>query len=264
MNDRIIAALISLSVGAGVVALAWFFLDPDPARAFNPAAVFFGKDGATHPLLSVQTLLWLTFFLGLGELACRGLTASRELEQLRKNILPEDDQTMLRQQDLGPYYKAISLGVESQRFYLQRLLKRVILQFQTSRSINQANSLMNSSLELYQHELDLKYNVLRYIVWLIPTLGFIGTVIGITLALGEAGNFPGIDPTDPANGDAIREWIKLLTEKLGVAFNTTLVALLLSAILVFLLHIMQEREERALNSVGQYCMDNLITRLYVN
>ena len=73
-----------------------------------------------------------------------------------------------------------------------------------------------------------------------------------------------MDPTDPASNDAIRVWIKALTVDLGVAFYTTLVGLLLSAVLVFFLHITQEREERALNQVGQYCIDNLITRLYVN
>ena len=38
--------------------------------------------------------------------------------------------------------------------------------------------MFNSSMELYQHETELRYNLLRYLVWLIPTLGFIGTVAG--------------------------------------------------------------------------------------
>ena len=50
--------------------------------------------------------------------------------------------------------------------------------------------------------------------------------------------------------------------KLGVAFNTTLLALLQSAVLVFALHVIQSREEIALNRAGQYCLDNLINRLY--
>lgn len=264
MSDRVLAALVSLVLGIGFVVGGWTYLEPNPNETLNPAAVLFGKDGITSPLLAVQNIMWVIFFIGLGELFCRWRAAGLELRQLKKKILPEDDQTLLRQQDLGPYYKQITGDDGVRRFYLQRLLKRVILQFQTSRSIDQANNLMNSSLELYQHELDLKYNMLKYIVWIIPTLGFIGTVIGIALALGEAGNFPGIDPADPNSNDAIRTWIKLLTVKLGVAFYTTLIALLLSALLVFLLHIMQEREESALNAVGQYCMDNLITRLYVN
>jgi hypothetical protein len=41
-----------------------------------------------------------------------------------------------------------------------------------------------------------------------------------------------------------------------------MVALVESAILVFLLHLVQEREESALNSAGDYALRNLINRLY--
>ena len=135
--------------------------------------------------------------------------------------------------------------------------RAVLVRPQSSRSVDQANALLNSSLELFQHEIDLKYNMLRYMVWLIPTLGFIGTVIGIALALGEAGNMPNMEESD-----ALGAWMKSLTGSLALAFNTTLVALLLSAVLVFLMHIAQGREETALNRAGQYCLDNLINRLY--
>lgn len=156
-----------------------------------------------------------------------------------------------------PIYRGIVDRKRSQYFFLQRLVKRTILQFQGSQSTDQANSLMNSSMELMQHEIELKFNMLRYLVWLVPTLGFIGTVIGIALALSSAADMP-----DVTEGDKIREWLGLLTTDLGLAFNTTLVALVMSSILVFLLHIAQAREEMALNGAGQYCMDNLINRLY--
>ena len=95
--------------------------------------------------------------------------------------------------------------------------------------------------------------MLRYLVWLIPTLGFIGTVVGIALALDYAGS-----NEDPQNPDLLAE----ITGRLGVAFYTTLLALIQSALLVFALHIVQQKEEMALNLSGQYCLDNLINRLY--
>ena len=119
--------------------------------------------------------------------------------------------------------------------------------------MDQTNALLNSSLELFLHELDLRYNMIRYITWLIPSLGFIGTVIGIMLALNYAG--------DRANVES-PEMLYQVTERLGVAFSTTLVALIMAAILVFLQNLIQAREENTLNRSGQYCLDNLINRLY--
>lgn len=56
--------------------------------------------------------------------------------------------------------------------------------------------------------------------------------------------------------------MRALSANLGVAFYTTLLALVQSAMLVLALHITQAREERVLNRAGQYCLDNLINRLY--
>ena len=195
--------------------------------------------------------------MGLADVTVRLVRGGREAQQIKLRLLPEDDETMLRAKDLGEIYTRVRPSALGETNFLQRLMARIILQFQSSRSVDQANALLNSSLELFQHEIDLKYNMMRYLVWLIPTLGFIGTVIGIALALGQAGNMP-----DTTQQDALGEWMTELTGSLALAFNTTMVALLLSAVLVFLMHVAQGREESALNRAGQYCLDNLINRLY--
>ena len=97
--------------------------------------------------------------------------------------------------------------------------------------------------------------MVRYIIWAIPALGFIGTVMGISLALAyrRRGRPAGPEPALPE-----------LTKQLAVAFDTTLLALVMSAVLVLVQHVVQAYEERALNQAGQYCLDNLINRLYVD
>ncbi|GAA5218262.1 MotA/TolQ/ExbB proton channel family protein [Corallincola platygyrae] len=200
---------------------------------------------------TIPVLMWLVFAFGMAELWFRLDAASEEERQLSLQLLPEDEQTMLLGRDLGALYSRLQTIAPD--CFLPRLLRRVILQFQSSGSLSQANTIFNSSLELYQHEIDLRYNIVRYISWLIPTLGFIGTVVGIALALADAGAAPKFD--DP-------ELLKQVTLSLGLAFYTTLLALLMSAILVLVTHVAQGREERALNLSGQYCLDNLINRLY--
>lgn len=219
------------------------------------AVILLDRERSIYPF-TVQNLMWIVFAVGLGELVVRVRDAIAERVQLRRGYLPEDERTMLLAPDLRRIHAAARAatqpGAQGEGRFLPRLIQRVLLQFQASRSIDQANALLNSSLELYLHEIDLRYSMVRYVVWLIPTLGFIGTVIGISLALAYAG---AVDVQDPS-------LLAELTKRLAVAFNTTLLALAMSAVLVLIQHIVQAQEERALNQAGQYCLDNLINRLY--
>lgn len=270
-RQRLLSLLVSVGLGLILLAVLSFTIDPcSSARVSASECSRFAGDflldrniesntnGAwTYPF-TVQNLIWLIFFMGLSEVWVRWKNGNRENAQIDLNLLPEDPNTMLRASELGKIYKRVQEKAAGQVYFLQRLISRSILQFQSSGSIDQANSILNSSLELYQHEIEMKYNMLKYVTWVIPTLGFIGTIIGIALALGEAGRAPDMQ-TEAAQ---FQPWMQSITEKLGVAFYTTLLALIISAVLVFLLHIVQAREEMALNRAGQYCLDNLINRLY--
>ncbi|MEM9600816.1 MAG: hypothetical protein AAF926_07325, partial [Pseudomonadota bacterium] len=57
------------------------------------------------------------------------------------------------------------------------------------------------------------------------------------------------------------DFLYQVTQRLGVAFTTTLLALIMSAVLVLIQSMVQAKEERALNAAGQYTIDNLILRL---
>ena len=251
INQRLIVVSISLALGIIFIAVMSNLFEHLDSQV---GAFLLDRHTENFPYpFTVQNVMWLMFYLGCGELWVRFRQSNLELELISRKYLPENDEIVLRAQDLGPLYKKVLPAEGEAIFFLQRLIKRCILQFQASRSVGQTNSLLNSSLELFQHELELKYNMLRYLVWLIPTLGFIGTVVGIVFALDYAANVENSqDPT-------------LLAEvigRLGVAFYTTLLALIQSALLVFALHIAQGREEMSLNQSGQYCLDNLVNRLY--
>ena len=156
-------------------------------------------------------------------------------------------------EDMTPIYQKVRSSKYREVCFVPRLIERCVLGFNLSHSADQTNSLLNSSLELYLHEMDLRYNIIRYITWLIPSLGFIGTVIGIMLALNYAGDRANVESPD---------MLYQVTERLGVAFRTTLLALVMAAILVFHPERGPGQEENALNRAGQYCLDNLINRLY--
>lgn len=259
INARMLAAAASLLAGAAFIAMGYVLLPDTPQGDVSRAReVLFGSDiaGLVPYPFTIQNLMWLMFFIGCGEIWTRMRQTSRDLEPVNARLLPEDPESMLRAADLGSIYRRVNTGGFAEDAFLPRLINRTILQFQSSHSVDQANSLLNSTLELCQHEIELRYNMLRYLVWLLPTLGFIGTVIGIALALNAVG------AVDFNNSEQMVKMMPDLTRNLGVAFYTTLLALLQSAVLVFTLHIAQAREERGLNRAGQYCLDNLINRLY--
>lgn len=227
--------------------------------------------GAGHFLLdrgrdvypfTVQNVMWVIFGISLGELVWRLREANREQHETHRGLLPEDPSVVLRRVDLPAIYRELNSRRGGNDRFLQRVARRCVRQFQTSGSIADASNVFNTSMELFQHELDLRYNMARYLIWVIPTLGFIGTVLGIILALNGTAAFAIAAESDSAVSIQDPGLLIELTDRLGVAFYTTLLALIMSALLVLLMHVVQEREERALNRVGQYCMDNLVNRLY--
>ena len=206
--------------------------------------------GAAHtPVISIHSIIWLLFFIGLGRLLYRWREASAEERELEKEYLPPEDDIILTGEDLGQLYQR--LRATPLRRFLPRLLERTVAQYQGNKSVAHAHTLLDSCLDLYLHELDLGYHIIRYIVWLIPTIGFIGSVMGIGGALSVAGATKPDDPNLLAD----------TTSAMSIAFNGTFIALLLSAVLVYILHLSQQKEERALNASAQYCLDKLINRL---
>ena len=203
---------------------------------------------ATFWPFTIQNIMWVALFIGLGELFLRWGAASDEEGQRRRGYLPADGETLdiERLTDIREKIVKRRFGQEA---FLPRMITRTIDQYRVSGKEDQAISVLNSSLELYMHEIDLRYSILRYLTWLIPSLGFIGTVMGIMFALQYAGV--------PANAEA-EDFLYQVTNRLGVAFTTTLVALVMSAVLVLIQSMVQAKEERALNEAGQYCLDNLI------
>ena len=199
--------------------------------------------------LTIQNVMHLFFFIGIGELFVRWRVAEREFAFVALRLLPEDSETVLQSRDLPDIRRKTTGNFNGEHGFLPYLVDLCILQFQASRSVDQTVSVLNSSLELIAHRVDLRYALARYIVWVIPTIGFIGTVIGIAFAM---------EQINPEQVD-----LKALTSSLGVAFYTTLVALVQSAMLVLVLNLVQAREERSVNEAGHYTLRNLINRLYV-
>ncbi|MDC0069284.1 MotA/TolQ/ExbB proton channel family protein [Gammaproteobacteria bacterium] len=90
--------------------------------------------------------------------------------------------------------------------------------------------------------------IIKYVTWAIPSIGFLGTVRGIGQAMTQAES-------------AVAGDIGPMTSSLGIAFNSTFVALLVSIFLMMLLSYLQKSQDDQLLKIQDYCERFLIRRI---
>jgi biopolymer transport protein ExbB/TolQ len=158
-----------------------------------------------------------------------------------KRILPEDTRDVSRQIQALPPHQRDAL--------LPRALLAALQRFSTTRNIQDVASATHAYCSSEAERLESELSMIRYIAWAIPSVGFIGTVRGIGDALGQAHK-------------AIEGDIFGVTKSLGVAFNSTLIALVISIALMFLLYQLQLLQERYVLDAEAFCEENLTRHLY--
>jgi biopolymer transport protein ExbB/TolQ len=244
------AYVIAVAAAVGLIALmtAVFKFDSFPARFF----LDYGQHTVFPYPYTIQNFMYIVMAFAFAEIWLRWRAAEHEHALLAAQLLPEDERSVLEYSDLrlGTIKRRASGLFDETSGYLPYLIDVSISRLLSSKSVDQALAVFNSSIDIISHRIDLNYQMLRYLIWLIPTIGFIGTVVGITVAL------EGIDP--------IRPDLKMVTDRLGIAFYTTIVALVESMIIYFFQNLVQRREESALNLAASYCLKNLINRMYVS
>jgi len=157
-------------------------------------------------------------------------------------ILPEDTREYARQLE--------ALAPERQQMLTVRALKAALARFGATRNVQDVSDAAHAVVQSEADRLDSELSMIRYIAWAIPAIGFIGTVRGIGDALAEAHK--------AVTGD-----IAGVTAGLGVAFNSTFFALMLSLVLMFLLHNLQLAQERLVLDSETYLDQRLLRHLQV-
>jgi biopolymer transport protein ExbB/TolQ len=182
--------------------------------------------------------------MGYKTLAHRREQAALDADLLRlpdgMKILPEDTREYARQLD--------SLPAEAHALLLPRAIQAALARFGATRNVQDASTVAHGICQSEADRLDSDLALLRYIAWAIPAIGFIGTVRGIGDALSQAHR--------AVTGD-----ISGVTEGLGVAFNSTLIALLLSIFLMFLMQQLQRVQERRVLDTETWLDQKIIRNL---
>ncbi len=189
-------------------------------------------------------MLWVMAIMGL---KAQGVAAQRRMlsqplvsvEEGRR-VLPEDARKLARPLEALP---------EPERgFLLPRALRGALNRYGSTASVADVSNVVRDLCDTEADRMDSELSMVRYITWAIPSIGFIGTVRGIGDALGNA-------------HEAVAGNIAAVTASLGVAFNSTFIALLISIVIMFLMHQITLMQERMVIEAQDYCDNNLIRHL---
>ena len=192
-------------------------------------------------------LIWALAIMGY-----KGRMAMHERAMHERRLIDIPEGTSVLPQDAREYSRSLeSLPLGEQALLLPRTLLSALQRFATTGSIQAVSDSVKEQCDLESDRLDSELSMVRYIAWAIPSIGFIGTVRGIGDALGQAHK-------------AVEGDISGVTVSLGVAFNSTFVALVLSIIIMFCLHQLQLVQERMVLDTQRYTDHRLMRHLVVH
>src|SRR4029077_16106236 len=126
-----------------------------------------------------------------------------------------------------------------------------------SPSVTQLMEVNRESSGLDQEQVAGRFTLTRYILYLLPVIGFIGTVEGISKALMNISNvLPMVK-----NLDGFLTNLTSVTAALQIAFDSTLLALFLSAALMLVQTLVFRRSEAMLAKVGAWVVEYVLPRV---
>ena len=179
-------------------------------------------------------------------------------------------QIMIFPADLGTHYGVAmgrkimaniqSLPPKQRNLMLVNRVYKAIGRLVNTSDTSQMDDVLRTIGEVDRDVVDSTYSMVRYLIWLIPTVGFIGTVLGISLAIAQ---FPTLISTASASAglEAVKGGLVEICKQLGVAFDTTLLALFMSAIIAYFMGMVRKKEDGLLTSVDEYCIENIVSRV---
>ena len=141
-----------------------------------------------------------------------------------------------------------ALPAEMTGTQLMGALQASLRRYRITGDVQNTSDAIQTSVEALGIRFEADNAMIRYIIWAIPSIGFVGTVRGIGQALSQA-------------DAALAGDIAGMTASLGTAFNSTLVALLASLVLMLLLHALQRAQDRRLIDIQTYCEEFLLKRI---
>ena len=183
---------------------------------------------ASHPIEYATVVM---FFIGMAVLAIRAMDVIRQNSGFPESLLGAKSRAGRLAENCDALLARLQRQPAGrQGYYLVRRLREALEHVRRRSSAEGLDDELKYLADLDAARQHSAYALVRVIIWAIPILGFLGTVIGITLAIAQ------LAP------ESLENSLPQVTRGLGVAFDTTALALALSMVLMFA-HFLVDRKE---------------------
>lgn len=238
-------ALYALAATVAFLALLW------PLGNTAIGEIFLKRGWVPYVLTFM--MMWSFIMLAFKWVKLRGQRAVMHFDLLPSSVAREISEETVYDFE----YHINSLDVPKENNFLVTRLLRGLAHFEVRKNHAETASMLASQSEIDATTVQSSYTLIQVFIWAIPILGFIGTVIGISEAVSEFGT--ALQSTEDTA--KIREGLGSVTNGLGLAFDTTLLALIMSLLVMFPTSMMQKLEEDILNQVDEYTNEHFLKRL---
>ena len=174
--------------------------------------------------------------------------------------LPSDIADEINVQNLVEFHNhVVNFPKPLRNTFIVNRIRKALEFFYVRQNNPEVAQMISSQSEVDANKVAGTYSIVKVFLWAIPIMGFIGTVLGIGQAIGGFGSVLSVG--DSGGTEAIVGALTPVLGSMGVAFDTTLLALVFSILLSFPASSLQGAEEDLVTSVDEYCIDNLLKRL---
>ena len=199
----------------------------------------------------------LLMFWALAILFLKWLYLKKQKVAMSLHVLPSEVSQEITVDSLDGFIDHLNElpGATSDTFLVNRVI-RGIEHFRVRKSAAETVTMMESQSAIDANNVAGSYTILKAFIWALPILGFIGTVMGVSSAVAGLGS-----GMDSGGMDGMKESLNTVFAGLGTAFDTTLLALIMSMFVKIPASAIQKSEEDLITSVDEYCNENLLRRL---
>jgi MotA/TolQ/ExbB proton channel family len=199
---------------------------------------------------------FILFFWGLGILFLKIRKTRHQRDALLLDVLPDRLGRRINSSTVGKFIDHLyGLPEHLRDSMMVNHIRKGLELFEVRSNNSEVGSLLDAQSAIDANKIGGSYALLKVFLWAIPILGFIGTVLGLSFAMA------GFGAADLTNMDALKGAVTSITSGLATAFNTTLLGLILSMLLIFPMSSIQKMEEDTLNNIDAFCNEVLLPRL---